>query len=832
MRPGKINSNEEETVLFRGLTSARLRLGLATVALASLSHASSAIDIQAAGQTAAPSWLETLVLDGPPQDGVLAVRGDRDYFRVAVTGAMRVAIYTSGPVNTIGRLYDPDGREIAADNYSGEGGNFRIDTVLPRAGTYYVRVEADSDTFAGRSAGAYTIRSERLESPQPLSLGGSAQEDAIETGNDVDYFRLQVTEPTLAAIYTTGGFDGKGALLDPDGREIASDYDGGEGRNFRIEALLPRRGAYHLRLERGFLADPGDYTLHADRLAPPTRLTLGGPPQQGAISTDGEVDYFRMSVTGPTLASIYTGLDYSEGTGLGALTDLLGDVTPSSWDFDGKGTLLGPDGRELASDDNSGEGANFRIEAFLPRAGTYYLRIEAAGFSSRTGSYTLRAERLESPRQLSLGGPPHQSAYSIGDKTDFVRIAVTGPTLASFFTSGDLDIRGALLGPDGREIASDDDSGVGLNFRIDRVLPRAGTYHLRVETRYRIGSYTLHAERLKAPRQLSLGGPPHQGALLAHGEPDFFHITVPEPIDVAIHTTGGLDSSGDLYDADGELIASEDDGGEGLNFQIDTVLFQRGTYLIKILPSHPDSTGSYGLHAAVSGGGSVSAGGSGGVISPPAAEFDLDPENTSPGRIAFANGRLYVVDADDDKVYVYDVSGQRVPAAEFDLEDRFVFARGITFARGRFHVADPVGDEVLVFDTSGQRVPAAEFDLDPDNDDPFGITFGNGRFYVVDDTVFDINKVFAHQASGQRVPAAKLDLDRDNDDPHGITFGNGRFYVVDWRDDKAYAYKASGQRVPAADFDLKPGNSFPTGITFGNGRFYVVDGIRERVYTY
>ena len=795
--------------MLRGFTLARLRLGLATVALTSLGHASPVSDIQAAEQTAAPSWLEPLLLDGPPREGVLGVPSDRDYFRIGVTQPTLATIYTTGPVDTRGRLYDPDGREIAEDNDGGEGDNFRIDTILSRRGTYYLRVESYSGFLSGLETGAYSIRAERLDPSQPLSLGGPPQEGAISTDGRADFFHLQVRAPTMAAIYTTGGFDARGTLLGPDGREIATNDDGGEGTNFRIDTFLPRRGTYHLRVEgAGFFSRTGSYTLHAERLESPQVLALGGPASEGAISTDGETDFFRMAVTGPTAVSIYT-----------------------SGDFDAKGTLLGPDGREIATDDDGGEGTNFRIDTILPRRGTYHLRVEGAGlFSTSTGSYTLHAERLESPQVLALGGPASEGAISTDGETDFFRMAVTGPTAVSIYTSGDFDARGILLGPDGREIAIDDDGGEGTNFRIDTILPRGGTYYLRVEGAgffSRTGSYTLHAKRLESPQVLALGGPPQESAFSTDDESDFFYMAVTAPIAVAIHTSGGVDTGGELYDPDGGLIAWDDDGGEGLNFRIDTILLRRGTYLLKVVPSHPASTGSYTLHAAGSGGGRVTADGGGGLIRPPAAEFDLDPDNDDPLGIAFGNGRLHVVDSADDKVYVHDVSGRRVPAADFDLEERFVFAWGITFANGRLHVVDGVGDDVLVFDTSGQRVPAAEFDLDSDNDGPVGITFANGRFYVADD-----DKVYAYQASGQRVPAADFFLDRANDDPYGMTFANGRFYVVDWLDNKAYAYQASGQRAPSADFDLKPNNGFPTGITFGNGRFYVVDGTSNKVFAY
>ncbi|MCY4594774.1 MAG: T9SS type A sorting domain-containing protein [Bryobacterales bacterium] len=582
--------------MFAEFTSAQLRLGLAMVALASSSHASSVFDTQPVGQVTPASWLETLVLDGSPRAGVLGVPSDRDYFRISVTEPTIAAIYTSGSVNTKGRLYDSDGREVVMNNSSGDGDNFRIETILPHSGTYFLRVEGGDNSDADAKTGRYTLHADRLAPPTRLSLGDSPQEGAIETNDDADFFRLQVTEPIVVAIYTSGDLDTVGTLLDPDGLEIARSDDG-EGLNFRIETLLGRPGTYYLKLD-GF--GTGSYTLHADRLAAPTRLSLSGSPQEGTISTDGEVDYFQLEVREPTTAAIYT-------TG----------------GFDGEGTLLGPDGREIVSDDDGGDGTNFRIEALLPRSGTYHLRVEQAWFffsRADPDTYTLHAERLESPLPLMLGGSPREGAISTSAEKDFFRLAVEGPTLASIYTSGNFDARGTLFDPDGREIASDDDSGEGSNFRIDTILPRRGTYYLRLEgTGFfsRTGSYTLHAERLGSPLPILLGGPPQEGAILTGGEVDFFRLAVAEPTAVAIHTSGGLDTGGELYDPNGGLIAWDDDGGEGLNFRIDTILFRRGPYLLKILSSHPASTGSYTLHAAGIGGGRVT-GVSGGLTGPPA----------------------------------------------------------------------------------------------------------------------------------------------------------------------------------------------------------------------
>ena len=215
-----------------------------------------------------------------------------------------------------------------------------------------------------------------------------------------------------------------------------------------------------------------------------------------------------------------------------------------------------------------------------------------------------------------------------------------------------------------------------------------------------------------------------------------------------------------------------------------------------------------------------------------ASDFDLDSDNGFPQGITFANGRFYVVDQSDDKVYAYQSSGQRDSASDFDLDSVSFnrFPEGITFANDRFYVIDITADKVYAYQSSGQRDSASDFDLDSNNGNPAGITFANDRFYVVNWIVY---KVYAYQSSGQRDSASDFDLDSDNGNAEGITFANDRFFVVDWIDNKVYAYQSSGQRDSASDFDLDSDNGNAHGIAFANDRFYVVDdGGGGKVYVY
>ena len=84
----------------------------------------------------------------------------------------------------------------------------------------------------------------------------------------------------------------------------------------------------------------------------------------------------------------------------------------------------------------------------------------------------------------------------------------------------------------------------------------------------------------------------------------------------------------------------------------------------------------------------------------PSRDFALTVANRYPGGMAFANGRLYVVDDIADKVYAYLLSdGGRDAAAEFDLDSANGAPRGITYAGGFFYVVDWLDEEVYAYDS-------------------------------------------------------------------------------------------------------------------------------------
>ena len=179
-----------------------------------------------------------------------------------------------------------------------------------------------------------------------------------------------------------------------------------------------------------------------------------------------------------------------------------------------------------------------------------------------------------------------------------------------------------------------------------------------------------------------------------------------------------------------------------------------------------------------------------------AGDFVLGGANANPSGIAFGQGRLYVLDWLDRKVYAYSDAGQREPAGDFDLDGANGNPAGVVFAGGRFHVVDSLDDRVYGYSTSGRREPAADFDLASANGNPQGIAYADGRFYVLDWT--DV-RVYAYSASGRREPVADFNLREDNASPLGIAFVGGRFYVADAGRARVFAYASAGQPMAQND---------------------------------
>ena len=302
---------------------------------------------------------------------------DEDYFRIEIPHPANVTIYTTGTLDTLGILWIGTDVSVGDDDGAGDGRNFLISMPL-EAGTHYASVRGDES-----ATGSYTIHLEAEADDHGDSILNAtvlmtSVAGRIERGDDLDYFEIDIEERAQVTMYTTGSLDTVGRLEDGLGTEITSNDDFDDDTNFRFSQTLDP-DIYYLRVA-SYGSETGRYTVHlavtqdhADERDGATELTTS---VEGTIETEGDVDYFRVEIPERIAVTIHT-------TG----------------DLDTLGRLEDQSGAELDSDDDGGEGSNFRVSAELD-PGTYYVSV--TGDASATGRYTVHLHTAEIAPPLSL----------------------------------------------------------------------------------------------------------------------------------------------------------------------------------------------------------------------------------------------------------------------------------------------------------------------------------------------------------------------------------------------------------------------------------------------
>ena len=521
--------------------------------------------------------------------GTIDPGNDRDYFSLKISTPTDVNIFTTGNLDTEGRLYDGTNNFLQSDDNSGEGNDFLIRIRL-NPGTYYIEVVS----YFGNT-GNYVLHvdvvdivdnhSDTIAMATELTLNTSVS-GTIDPANDVDYFRIDISTPTFVSIFTTGDLNTAGSLQDNMGNELASDDS---YPNF----LIPRHldpGTYYIEVGSFGSFSTGDYTLyiltddHSPTTNRATTLTLN-TSVSGTIDPGNDRDYFSLKISTPTDVNIFT-------TGNLDMAGILYDGTNNFLQFDS----------------DSGEGNNFLIRTPL-EPGTYY--IEVIGSGTETGDYVLHVDvvdivdnhgnTIETATTLSLNTSVSGTIDPKNDQ-DYFSLKISTPTDVNIFTTGNLDTSGILYDGTNNFLQFDNDSGEGNNFLFFIHL-EPGTYYIEVVSSFsNTGNYVLHvgivvddhsnttATATTLPLNTSVSG-----TIAPEDDVDYFSIEIDTQTDVNIFTTDNLDTVGTLYDGTNTFLQDNDQSGTDNNF----LIFYRldpGTYYIEVESFNSNSIGNYVLH--------------------------------------------------------------------------------------------------------------------------------------------------------------------------------------------------------------------------------------------
>lgn len=378
---------------------------------------------------------------------------------------------TTGPLSpsTFEALNEATGESFSDVQYQ-EGGQ-RILELGP--GRYAVNIAA------GSSSGLYTLG---------LTTGAERRELENLTGslNNEAWFDLTLVAGTRTLVeLTSDDFDAYLEVFDNRNTQVAYDDDSGPGNGSRVDLKDLAAGAYRVKVRGYSEGSSGNFRLRllAEGSGRPTLRAAAAAP---AAPTGGSMKQQTTggAVSSGPVGSLEPGQTVSGRIDSRSPTDRDGNrhqayrvvvrpntraILEASSDYD---NYLIAEGPQFLEDDDSGEGLNARLE--LTQPGTYTVRVRPV---SGEGPFTLRFTegRPLVETQRFTGTLP-----SSGTQNHPVRLA-SGRVYVFELNASDFDAYLRLKDSSGRIFGEDDDSGEGLNSRLEVRADRSGGYILEVD---------------------------------------------------------------------------------------------------------------------------------------------------------------------------------------------------------------------------------------------------------------------------------------------------------------------------------------------------------------
>ncbi len=197
----------------------------------------------------------TPTLSADPVSRNVPAAGGAFDFSVTASGTWSWGLAGGNGWVTIGEPGGQSGNQTFSYTVAANGGSARAATITLTSGDL-------TATHTINQAGA--TADDHGDSIATATLAGqnSTTAGSIEIAGDNDYFRINVTEPGVLTVKTTGTTDTAGHLLDASGAELAFDDNSSSGSNFQISRAMEAETCY-VRVRCSNAGDTGSYQLVA-----------------------------------------------------------------------------------------------------------------------------------------------------------------------------------------------------------------------------------------------------------------------------------------------------------------------------------------------------------------------------------------------------------------------------------------------------------------------------------------------------------------------------------------------------------------------------------------
>lgn len=554
-----------------------------------------------------------------PETGELERIGDSDWFALQLFSGTSYRFNQDGLTlsDSYLQLLDSGGNTLAYNDDANGTLNSEIDFVAPYTGTYYL----SASSYQGQSTGSYRVSMAVTQLPdQELTQISTGQyAGTIDQVGDTDSLSLTLNAGVEYQLDMLGSHNGDGTLIDPyltlvdaNDQIVAVDDDNGEGLNASIQFTPSSTATYELQAS-AFGAETGSYTVvitesqQVDTVPdnPSTNQSLQpNSHQAGTIDFSGDTDWYRTTLqAGTTYIISQTGSE----SGTGNLLDPLV-------------TVYGATGNYISSDDDDGRGRESMLTLTPETSGTYY--ISAGAYGSHTGTYRLSLETSNdiadnsSTNRTAVVGESYSSTIDDQSDADWFRIDLTAGSTYEFSLTGATSGTGTLTDPylylydnDGRLIDSNDDGGQGFESLLTFTAINSGTYYISAESYgSATGSYSLSVAQTQVDQPGDgstntelLAGQSVNGIIDYAQDEDWYQVWLTEGTAYEIALSGSSSGSGtlvdpvlELYDIQGNWIATSDDEGTGWDSLLEFNAEETGYYLVSAR-AFDSGTGTYSL---------------------------------------------------------------------------------------------------------------------------------------------------------------------------------------------------------------------------------------------
>lgn len=585
---------------------------------------------------------------GGELSGEIETAFDQDWVRVELTSGTSYQFDLLGSPSGAGTLGDP---YLALHDSAGELITFNDDTdtslesqisftasetdtfylaaraYSDRTGTYLLHGAETSQTGGDVPGDASTMAT--LETRDGNPFHEQSVEGTLDFDRDTDWYRVTLTADSIYQIDLQGAPSGVGTIADPllrvfnsGGTQVALDDDGGTGLESSLSYRAPSTDTYFLSAGSFRQSDLGTYWLilaetgSAGSDIPGDTMTTAtvaaGSFVDGTLEIAGDTDWFAFT---PEAGAEYR-IDL-EGIGADELMDPLLRL------FDGSGT-------QLDYNDDGGTGFDSQLVWNAPSSATVYIAAESFG-NAGAGDYrvsvaTSREAGEDVPgdasttETLSLG-TVREGVLEVSGDTDWYRLEVEAQSdyLISLHGVGDQELRDPLvrvIDSSGIELGFDDDSGPGLNSLLRFSPATSGTVFVAADSYFSVGTgdYSLLATVAGGDTSDTEDGTVitadtiFTGSLQTEGDTDtlLLSLTSGQSVNLALYGGSVEPSLSDpllrVLDPTGETeLASDDDGGPGLNSRLTFEAPSTGDFRV-VVGSYADAyAGSYELDVGLTG---------------------------------------------------------------------------------------------------------------------------------------------------------------------------------------------------------------------------------------